>query len=46
MLLGIYTDALYLSEYNINHQAAPHFYLNNENDKDFKNGTILTLTAR
>jgi hypothetical protein len=38
-------DASYLSEPGGKSRAAGHFYLSNPNDKDFNNGTILTLST-
>jgi hypothetical protein len=38
-------DASYLSKPGGKSRAAAHFYLSNCNDKDFNNGTILTLST-
>ncbi len=45
MVLLVHTDASYLSKPGGNSRAAGHFYLSNCNDKDFKNGAILTLST-
>jgi hypothetical protein len=45
MILVIHTDASYLSEMGDKSRATGHFYLTNQNDKDFNNGAILTLSA-
>jgi hypothetical protein len=41
----VHTDASYLSETGGKSHAAGHFYLTNQNNKDFNNGAILTLSA-
>jgi hypothetical protein len=38
-------DASYLSKPGGKSRAAGHFYLSNCNDKNFNNGTILTLST-
>jgi hypothetical protein len=43
MVLSVHTDASYISKPHSKSQAASCFYLSNRNDKDFNNGTILTL---
>jgi hypothetical protein len=43
MVLSVHMDTSYLSEPVGKSRAAGHFYLSNCNDKDFNNGTILTL---
>ncbi len=45
MILSAHTDASYLSKPGGESRAAGHFYLSNHNDKDFNNGTILTLST-
>ena len=45
MILAIHTDASYLSGPNARSQAAGHFYLTNNKDKDFNNGAIHTLSS-
>jgi hypothetical protein len=45
MILAIHTDASYLSEMGGRSRAAGHFYLTNQNDKDFNNGAVLTLSS-
>jgi hypothetical protein len=45
MVLLVHTDAPYLSEPGGKSRAAGHFYLYKCNDKDFNNGTILTLST-
>jgi hypothetical protein len=45
MVLSVHTDASYLSKPSGESQAAGQFYLSNHNDKDFNNGTILTLST-
>ncbi len=45
MILAVHTDASYLSEMGGKSRATRHFYLTNQNDKDFNNGAILTLSA-
>jgi hypothetical protein len=43
MVLSVHTDASYLFKPGSKSRAAGYFYLSNCNDKDFNNGTILTL---
>ncbi len=43
MVLSVHMDASYLSKPGGKSRVAGHFYLSNCNDKDFNNGTILTL---
>jgi hypothetical protein len=45
MILAIHTDASYLSKLGEKSRAAGHFYLTNQNDEDFNNGAILTLSS-
>ncbi len=45
MILPVHTDASYLSELGGKSRAAGHFYLTNQNDEDFNNGAILTLSS-
>ena len=45
MILAIHTNASYLSELGGKSRAAGHFYLTNQNDEDFNNGAILTLSS-
>jgi len=45
MILAVHTDASYLSELGGKSRAAGHFYLINQNDEDFNNGAILTLSS-
>jgi hypothetical protein len=45
MILAVHTDASYLSELGGKSRAAGHFYLTNQNDEDFNNGAILTLSS-
>ncbi len=45
MVLSVHTDVSYLSKSGGKSRAASHFYLSNCNDKDFNNGTILTLST-
>jgi hypothetical protein len=45
MILAAHTDASYFSEQAGKCRASGHFYLTNEGDKIFNNGTILTLLS-
>jgi hypothetical protein len=45
MVLLVHTDTSYLLKPGGKSRAAGHFYLSNCNDKDFNNGTILTLST-
>jgi hypothetical protein len=45
MILAVHTDASYLSETGGRSRAAGHFYLTNQNDKDFNNRAVLTLSS-
>jgi hypothetical protein len=45
MILAVHTDASYLSEMGSRSCAAGHFYLTNQNDKDFNNRAVLTLSS-
>ncbi len=45
MALSVHMDASYLYYPGGESRAAHHFYLSNCNDKDFKNGAILTLST-
>jgi hypothetical protein len=44
MILAVHTYASYLLETGGKSRAARHFYLTNQNDKDFNNGAILMLS--
>ncbi len=44
MILAVHTDASYLFKIGGKSQAAGHFYLTNQNNTNFNNGTILTLS--
>jgi hypothetical protein len=43
--ISVHTDVSYLSKPSGKSRAAGHFYLSNCNEKDFKNGAILTLST-
>ncbi len=45
MILAVHTDASYLSKIGGKSQAAGHFYLTNQNNKNFNNGAVLTLSS-
>ncbi len=45
MVLLVHTDASFLSEPGGKSRASGHLYLSNCNNKDFNNGTILTLST-
>jgi hypothetical protein len=45
MILAVHNNASYLSEQNGESRASVHFYLTNHDDKEFNNGTILTLSS-
>jgi hypothetical protein len=45
MVMLVQTDASYFSKLGGKGRAAGHFYLSNCNNKDFNNGTILTLST-
>jgi hypothetical protein len=45
MILLVHTDAYYLSKAGGKSRAAGHFYLTNQNNKNFINGAVLTLSA-
>jgi hypothetical protein len=45
MILAVHMDASYLSETGGRSRAARHFYLMNQNDKDFNNEAVLTLSS-
>jgi hypothetical protein len=45
MILAVHTDASYLSKAGGKSHAAGHFYLTNQNNKNFNNKAILTLSA-
>ncbi len=45
MILAVHTDTSYLSEVGRKSWAAAHFYLTNQNDEDFNNRAILTLST-
>jgi hypothetical protein len=45
MILAVHTDAYYLSEAGGKSPVAGHFYLTNQNNENFNNGAVLTLSA-
>ena len=45
MILAIHMNASYLLETGGKSRAAGHFYLTNQNDKDFNDGAVFTLSA-
>jgi hypothetical protein len=45
MILAVHTDASYLSEAGGKSCAAGHFYLTNQNNENFNNRAVLTLSA-
>jgi hypothetical protein len=45
MILAVHTDASYLSEPGGKSRASAHFYFTNNDDEDFNNGAILTLSS-
>ncbi len=45
MILAVHTDASYLLEQNSKSCTSAHFYLTNHDNKEFDNGTILTLSS-
>jgi hypothetical protein len=45
MVLAVHMDASYLSEAGGKSQAVGHFYLTNQNNKNFNNRAFLTLSA-
>ncbi len=45
MILAVCTDTSYLSKVGGKSWAAGHFYLTNQNDEDFNNMAILTLST-
>jgi hypothetical protein len=45
MILAVHMDASYLSETGGRSRATGHFYLTNQNDKDFNNRAVLTLSS-
>ena len=45
MIPALHTDASYLSELEGKSRAAGHFYMTKQDDDEFKNGGILTLSA-
>jgi hypothetical protein len=45
MILAVHTDLSYSLEQNGKSRASAHFYLTNHDDKEFNNGTILTLSS-
>eukprot|EP00957_Ditylum_brightwellii_P060963 4628140-Ditylum_brightwellii.AAC.1 len=45
MILTLHSDASYLSEKKARSRTARDFYLSNKDDKEFNNGTILTLST-
>jgi hypothetical protein len=45
MILALHMDASYLSEAGGKSRAARHFYFTNQNNKNFNNGAVLTLST-
>jgi hypothetical protein len=45
MIIAVHMEAYYLSEAGGKSRTAEHFYLTNQNNKNFNNGAILTLSA-
>jgi hypothetical protein len=45
MILAVHTNSSYLSKQEGKSRASAHFYLTNDGDKEFNNGTILTLSS-
>ncbi len=45
MILAVHMDTSYLSKAGGKSQAAGHFYLTNQNNKNFNNGAVLTLST-
>jgi hypothetical protein len=45
MILAVHTDISYLSEAGGKSRAAGHFYLTNQNNKNFNNRAVLILSA-
>jgi hypothetical protein len=45
MILAVHMDASYLSKASGKSRAVGHFYLTNQNNKNFNNGAVLTLSA-
>ena len=44
MILALHSDASYLSEPKVKSRTAGHFFLGKQNDEDFDNGAIMTLS--
>jgi hypothetical protein len=45
MILAVHMDASCLSEIGGKHQAAGHYYLTNQNNKNFNNSAVMTLSS-
>jgi hypothetical protein len=45
MIIAVHTYASYLSKAGGKSRAAGHFYLTNQNNKNYNNGAVLTLLA-
>jgi hypothetical protein len=45
MILAVHTDTSNLSKAGGKSRAVEHFYLTNQNDENFNNGAMLTLSA-
>lgn len=45
MILAVHSDASYLSEAKARSRSGGHFYLTNQNDEEFSNGAVLTLSS-
>ena len=45
MILAVHSDASYLSEAKARSRAGGHFYLTKQNDEDFNNGAVLTIST-
>jgi hypothetical protein len=45
MILAVHTDASYLSKASGKSRAVGHFYLTNQNNENFNNKAVLTLSA-
>ena len=45
MILAVHSDASYLSEAKARSRSGGHFYPTNQNDEEFSNGAVLTLSS-
>ena len=45
MILAVHSDASYLSEAKARSRAGGHFYLTKQNDEEFNNGAVLTIST-